>query len=94
MLRPLLPVKAMMVPGYYVLFQEFIRGDFPSEQIVSFLSRVMDRTTRYSFNFTAIVREYFGLSNYAGMFSLTIHPYEFSRFEQSYEEFKRLLNRI
>lgn len=82
------------VPGYFVMFQELIRGDFSSKQIQRFLTCVLDRATRYSFNFAAIAREYFGLSSYEGLFSLTIQPYEFSRFEQCYEEFKRVLNRI
>ncbi|MGN1214020.1 MAG: hypothetical protein ACI4TR_03900 [Bacteroidaceae bacterium] len=82
------------IPGYYVLFQEFRRGDFSSTQIERFLIRVLGRATRYAFNFVVITKEYFGLPNNGRLFSLVIQSYEISRLEKSFEDFKKILTRI
>lgn len=54
---------------------------------------IMSRGDSLSFNLASLLKTYFALEEVKGTFSLSLHPYELSRMEQSYPAFAEAMSR-
>ena len=84
-IRLLLPVGTL--PCAYVLFGTLRYVEHDHALLVRVASALVRQGDAVSFNLASIMREYFGLSELKGTFSLHLKPWQLSRLETSYEAF-------
>lgn len=78
----------------YAVFHLLRKLDHDPDYITSVCLQLMHRGTDHDFNLVSIVKCYFDLPQVKGRFSLKLNAYELSRLEKSFDEFKKILNRI
>lgn len=78
----------------FALFRLLRKLDHEPEYITSVCLQLMHRGTDHDFNLVSIVKCYFDLPQVRGRFSLQLNAYELSRLDKSFDEFKKILNRI
>lgn len=78
----------------YAIFHLLRKLDHEPAYITSVCLQLMHRGTDHDFNLVSIVKCYFDLPQVKGRFSLKLNAYELSRLEKSFDEFKKILNRI
>ena len=54
---------------------------------------LMKKGDSRSFNLACILKQYFGLADISGQFSLRIQDYELSRLDQGYDYFVKMMNK-
>lgn len=84
---PLL-VQTTTMPCYYVLFNSlrYVEEDRP--YLVRMAAFLIKKGDSLSFNLASLMKEFFGLDEVKGTFSLRLKPYQLSRLEQSYAAFR------
>lgn len=80
-------------PCYYVLFNLLKLIEDNQQLLRRFGVELIRKGDKRSFNLACIIKEYFGLAELPGTFSLSLPPYELSRLDESYEAFLTILNK-
>lgn len=86
----LLPVGT--VPCAYVLFRTLRYVEHDHVLLMRVAALLVRRGDSVSFNLASIMKEYFGLHELRGTFSLHLRPWQLSRLETSYEAFSQALS--
>lgn len=79
---------------YFALFRLMKQNDLPVGKIEECLAGIMKRATPMAYNFVSLMKEYFGLGDSRGAFSLRVRPYELSRIENNYYNFVEIITCI
>lgn len=79
------------IVSYYAIFQLLRQQDIPADELITNLNIILKRSTPTAYNFVSIMREYFGITNQQGNFSLKLKPYQLSRIEQNFDIFSQTL---
>lgn len=82
------------LPCYFTIFQKLRRMDHRPEKISKYCSLLMQKGDDLSFNLVSIIKNYFDLPDVKGSFALNLAPFELSRLDTSYEEFKKIITCI
>ena len=85
-------LRITSLPAAYALFQEMKTQEEDLDLLRNTCLALMKRGDSRAFRLASICVSYFGLESIPGTFSLTLHPYELSRLDQSYETFKTCFN--
>ena len=88
-IRLLLPVGT--IPCAFVLFRTLRYVEHDHALLVRVAASLVRQGDSVSFNLASIMREFFGLSELKGTFSLHLSPWQLSRLETSYEAFSQAL---
>ena len=80
------------VPCAYVLFRTLRYVEHEWSLLLRVASLLVRRGDAVSFNLASIMKEYFGLHELKGTFSLHLKPWQLSRLETSYEAFSQALS--
>ncbi len=75
----------------YLLFCEARRIEDDTNALRSYCLQLMKKGNKISFNLASIMQQYFSIENLPGTFSLRLKPYELSRLNESFENFKSIL---
>lgn len=75
----------------YLLFLDMRRCDHEPELLTRCCRFLMRKGDTLSFNLACAAKEYFDLDGVKGTFSLRIVPFQLSRLELSYEDFKKVM---
>lgn len=78
----------------FVLLRTLRFEEHDRELLVSVCKQLMRRGTSASFNLASLIREFFGLEEVRGVFSLRLQPYEFARVDTDYDVFLRLVQKV
>lgn len=89
-IRLLLPVGT--VPCAYVLFRTLRYVEHDHALLVRVASFLVCQGDAVSFNLASIMKEYFGLGELKGTFSLRLKPWQLSRLETSFEAFAQVVS--
>lgn len=84
---PLL-LQSATVPCYYVLFSSLRYVEDDRACLVRMAAFLIRKGDPLSFNLASLMKEYFGLDEVKGTFSLRLRPYQLSRIEQSFGAFR------
>lgn len=87
-------LKQESVVCLFVLFQLLRKLDHEPEYLTAVCLKLMHRGTDRDFNLVSIVKCYFDLPQVRGRFSLNLNAYELSRLDRSFDEFRKIINRI
>lgn len=84
-------LRADTVPCHYLLFREMqhAEGDVALHERVC--RELLRRGTTRDFNHAALLCSYFDLKGINATFALRLQPYQLSRFDGSYENFRNLI---
>lgn len=77
--------------AYFLLFKHLRTIDDDAATLRKYCIALLKRGDSLSFNMAYIIQDYFGLERLPATFSLHLQPYQYSRLEQSYDEFCQLL---
>ncbi len=80
-------LKVDTLPSMFVLFGNLRQLEHNHDFLVKITYFLIKRGDSTSFNLACLVREYFGLDEVKGTFSLSLKPYQLARLELSYEAF-------
>lgn len=80
--------------AFFHLLHILQEHDMPLEYVRNLCLLLMKSGRHLSFNMAGILAAYYGLDNLPGTFSLHILPYELSRLDASYEQFRSVLMKI
>lgn len=76
---------------FFLLFKHLRTIEDDAATLRKYCIALLKRGDSLSFNMAYIIQDYFGLERLPATFSLHLQPYQYSRLEQSYEEFCQLL---
>lgn len=85
--------KVGTAPAYFVLFNLLKQHEDDAPYLRRFGIELIRKGDKRSFNLACIIKEYFGLPELPGTFSLSLQPYELSRLDTSYDTFLTIINR-
>lgn len=85
--------KVGTAPAYFVLFNQLKQHEDDAAYLRRFGIELIRKGDKRSFNLACIIKEYFGLPELPGTFSLSLQPYELSRLDTSYDTFLTIINR-
>lgn len=85
--------RAGTAPCYFVLFNLLKQSEDDLSLLRRYGVELIRKGDKRSFNLACIIKEYFGLAELPGTFSLSLPPYELSRLDESYETFLTILNK-
>lgn len=88
-IKLLLPVAT--VPTAYVLFRTLRYVEHDHALLVRVAASLVKQGDSVSFNLASIIKEFFGLREVKGTFSLRLQPWELSRIENSFEAFSQVI---
>ena len=91
--RVMVLFKASTTASYFLLFKQLKEMDAEHAYLRRIAVELIRKGDKCSFNFAAILQRYFDLGNLPGTFSLQMPPYEFSRLDQSFDHFLKILLR-
>ena len=77
--------------AYFLLFKHLRTIDDDAATLRKYCIALLKRGDSLSFNMAYIIQDYFGLERLPATFSLHLQPYQYSRLEQSFDEFCQLL---
>ena len=77
--------------AYFLLCKHLRTIDDDAATLRKYCIALLKRGDSLSFNMAYIIQDYFGLERLPATFSLHLQPYQYSRLEQSYDEFCQLL---
>lgn len=80
-------INAVTLPCYYVLFNSLRFVEDDRAYLVRLAVYLIRKGDSLSFSMASLIREYFGLDEVKGTFSLRLRPYQLSHIETSYESF-------
>ncbi len=86
-------LKVETMPSRYALFMALRKVDHNTELLRRTVQYLMKRGDNQSFNLASLVTSYFGLQGIQGTFARPLQPYELSRFDSSYEAFRKSMLR-
>lgn len=78
---------------YFALFNLLKQHDDSPAYLRRFGVELIRKGDKRSFNLACIIKEYFGLPELPGTFSLSLQPYELSRLDTSFETFQTIVNK-
>ena len=84
-------IKSGTMPCYYTLFNALKCSE--EHHIKQCAAMLMKKGDSRSFNLACILKQYFGLADISGQFSLRIQDYELSRLDQGYDYFVKMMNK-
>ena len=84
-------IRGGTVPCYYLLFQTLRRADDNSELLRRCCLLLMRKGDSVSFNMACVIRQYFGVENLPGTFSLKLKPYQLGRLDLNEQILLKLL---
>lgn len=76
---------------YFVLFNLLKQYEDRHDYLRRYGIELIRKGDKYSFNLACIIKEYFGLAELPGTFSLSLQPYELSRLDVSYDTFLTII---
>lgn len=79
--------------SYFVLFNMLKHYEDQPDYLRRFGIELIRKGDKRSFNLACIIKEYFGLPELPGTFSLSLQPYELSRLDVSFDTFLTIINR-
>ncbi len=85
----LLPVDT--IPSHYLLFREMQKAGGDTQLHERVCRQLLRRGGQADFNHAALLCSYFDLPGIRATFALRLAPYELSRFDGSYDNFRKLL---
>lgn len=77
--------------AYFLLFKHLRTIDDDAATLRKYCIALLKRGDSLSFNMAYIIQDYFDLERLPATFSLHLQPYQYSRLEQSFDEFCQLL---
>ncbi|MGN0672302.1 MAG: hypothetical protein ACI4KE_06675 [Anaerovoracaceae bacterium] len=89
-IRLLLP--SATIPCAYVLFRTLRYVEHDHSLLLRVANSLIKQGDSVSFNLASIIKEFFGLNELKGTFSLRMQPWELSRIENSYEAFYQVIS--
>lgn len=84
-------IKSGSLPCYYTLFNALKCSE--EHYIKQCAAMLIKKGDSRSFNLASILKQYFGLTDINGQFSLRIQDYELSRLDQGYDYFVKMMNK-
>lgn len=78
---------------YFALFNLLKQYEDRPDYLRRYGIELIRKGDKRSFNLACVIKEYFGLRELPGTFSLSLQPYELSRLDTSYETFLTILNK-
>lgn len=85
-------LKAGTMPCHYLLFREMQRAEGDTALHERVCRELIRRGTSADFNHAALLCSYFDLRGVRATFALRLQPYQLSRFDGSYENFRTLIS--
>ena len=76
---------------FFLLFKHLRTIEDDAATLRKYCIALLKRGDSLSFNMAYIIQDYFGLERLPATFSLHLQPYQYSRLEQSFDEFCQLL---
>lgn len=92
-IREMMLFKAGTAAAYFVLFNHLKQHEDDLAHLRRFGVELIRKGDKRSFNLACILKEYFGLPELPGTFSLSLQPYELSRLDTSFDTFLTIINR-
>lgn len=84
-------LQAGTTPAYYHLFCELRKQADDTDFITRYYYALVKKGDKHSYNLASIIKQYFGMVQLKGNFSLRIQPWELSRLELTPETFAKIL---
>lgn len=78
---------------YFVLFNLLKQYEDRPDYLRRYGIELIRKGDKRSFNLACVIKEYFGLAELPGTFSLSLQPYELSRLDTSYDTFLTILTK-
>ena len=78
----------------FVLLRTLRFEEHDRELLVTTCRQLMRRGTSESFNMASLIREFFGLEEVRGVFSLRLEPYEMTCIDTDFDTFCRLVHKV
>lgn len=78
---------------YFVLFNLLKQYEDRHDYLRRICIELIRKGDKYSFNLACIIKEYFGLAELPGTFSLSLQPYELSRLDANYDTFLSIIRK-
>ena len=78
---------------YFVLFNLLKQYEDRHDYLRRICIELIRKCDKYSFNLACIIKEYFGLAELPGTFSLSLQPYELSRLDANYDTFLSIIRK-
>lgn len=89
--KALFLMRAATPQTFFLLFRHLRTIEDDAATLRKYCIALLKRGDSLSFNMAYIIQDYFGLERLPATFSLHLQPYQYSRLEQSYDEFCQLL---
>ncbi|MBR4553195.1 MAG: hypothetical protein IKI05_06615 [Bacteroidaceae bacterium] len=86
-------LQTRTLPCYYVLFRQLRQHEGDATLHRNVCIALIKHGTTMDFNFAALLSSYFDVQPLPATFALRLQPYELSRFDDSYENFKAIIGR-
>ena len=87
-------MRVATLPSGFVLLRTLRFEEHDRELLADTCRQLMRRATSESFNLASLIREFFGLEEVRGVFSLRVEPYEMSRVDTDYDVFCRVVGKV
>lgn len=78
---------------YFILFNLLKQYEDRHDYLRRICIELIRKGDKYSFNLACIIKEYFGLAELPGTFSLSLQPYELSRLDANYDTFLSIIRK-